>query len=152
MRNLLARIPHGDKASVADAVRLIFEQPSHQSAVHRLCELAQVLEKTYPDAAKILVDAEQDILAYKTLPKKHWRRIHSTNMVERINKEVKRRYNVIGLLPDRPPVFRLIGPILKELDDNWRASQRGYFSEQSMLLVTEPDHDSDQHSFALRWI
>jgi putative transposase len=149
MRNLLARIPHGDKASVADAVRLIFEQPSHQSAVHRLRELAQVLGKTYPDAAKILVDAEQDILAYKTFPREHWRRIHSTNMVERINKEVKRRYNVIGLLPDRPSVFRLIGPILKELDDNWRASQRRYFSEQSMLLVTEPDHDSDQHSSAL---
>jgi putative transposase len=149
MRNLLARIPHGDKTSVAEAVRLIFEQPSHQSAVHRLRELAQVLEKTYPDAAKILIEGEQDILAYKTFPKEHWRRIHSTNMVERINKEVKRRYNVIGLLPDRPSVFRLIGPILKELDDNWRASQRRYFSEQSMLLVTEPDRGSDQHSSAL---
>jgi transposase-like protein len=149
MRNLLARIPHRDKTPVAEAVRLVFEQPSHQSAVYRLRKLVELLDRTYPDAARILADAEQDILAYKTFPKEHWRRIHSTNMIERINKEVKRRYNVMGFLPDRPSVFRVIGPLLKELDDNWRASQRRYFSQKSMLLVTEPDIEDDPQASAL---
>lgn len=149
MRNLLARIPHRDKTPVAEAVRLVFEQPSHQSAVHRLRKLVELLDKAYPKAAKILAEAEQDILVYKTFPKDHWRRIYSTNMIERINKEVKRRYNVMGLLPDRPSVFRVIGPLLKELDINWRASQRRYFSKKSMLLVTEPDIEDDPQSSAL---
>jgi transposase-like protein len=139
MRNLLARIPHQDKADMAEAVRLIFEQPSRQSATSQLYLLVEKLEKVYPDAASLLVDAEQDILAYKSFPKEHWRRIHSTNLLERVNKEVKRRTKVVGVFPDRPSVIRLVGSILNEIDDDWRASQRRYFSQQSMRLVTNPD-------------
>lgn len=84
MRNLLARTPHGDKAAVAEAVRFIFKQPNHQSAVYRLRELVQVLDKTYPDAAKGGRTGYPGLL--ETIPKEHWRRIHSTNRVERINK------------------------------------------------------------------
>ena len=139
MRNLLARIPHRDKAAVADAVRLIFDQPSRQSAEIQLYQLVEKLDKTYPDTAALLVDAEQDILAYKSFPKEHWRRIHSTNLLERVNKEVKRRTKVVGVFPDRPSVIRLVGSILNEIDDDWRASQRLYFSKESMRQVTNPD-------------
>lgn len=139
MRNLLAKIPHRDKADMAEAVRLIFDQPSHQSAAFQLHHLVEKLEKTYPDAASLLVDAEQDILAYKSFPKEHWRRIHSTNLLERVNKEVKRRTKVVGVFPNRPSVIRLVGSILHEIDDDWRASQHHYFSEQSIRLVTDPD-------------
>ena len=139
MRNLLARIPHRDKAAVAEAVRLIFDQPSRQSAEFQLHQLVEKLDKTYPDAATLLADAEQDILAYKSFPKEHWRRIHSTNLLERVNKEVKRRTKVVGVFPDRPSVIRLVGSILNEIDDDWRASQRLYFSKESMHQVTDPD-------------
>ena len=112
MRNLLARIPHKDKKEVADAVRLIFEQPCRQSAQEQLRQLAVKMEPIYPKAATLLLDAETDILAYKSFPKEHWRRIHSTNLVERLNKEIKRRTKVVGVFPDQPAVIRLVGTLL----------------------------------------
>ena len=137
MRNLLARIPHKDKKEVADAVRLIFEQPSLQSAQDQLRQLAEKMEPFYPKAAILLLEAEPDILAYKSFPKEHWRRIHSTNLVERLNKEIKRRTKVIGVFPDQPSVFRLVGSLLNEIDDEWRANQRRYFSVESMQLMID---------------
>lgn len=149
MRNLLARIPHRDKAAVAAAVRLIFEQPSRPSAALQLHQLAEKLSQPYPKAAQLLGQAEADILAYKTFPKEHWRRIHSTNMLERLNKEVKRRTKVVGIFPDQPSVIRLVGSILKETDEDWRGAQRRYFSQRSMRLVTDPDfwHDREPSKF-----
>ncbi len=146
MRNLLAKIPHRDKAAVADAVRLIFDQPSLQSAQGQLRRLVEKLDKVYPDAAKLLDEAEQDILAYKSFPKEHWRRIHSTNMLERLNKEVKRRTKVVGVFPDRPAVIRLAGSVLIEIDDDWRAAPRQYFSQKSMQLVTNPELSNEDHA------
>lgn len=136
MRNLLARIPHKDKQPVADAVRLIFDQPSRQSAVDQLHQLAEKINPIYPKAAALLLEAETDILVYKTFPKEHWRRIHSTNMLERLNREIKRRTRVVGVFPDQPSVVRLVGTLLMEIDDDWRATQRKYFSLQSMQLLT----------------
>ncbi len=139
MRNLLARIPNRDKPAVAETVRLVFDQPSSQSAEFQLHQLVEKLDKTYPDAAALLADAEQVILAYKSFPKEHWRWIHSTNLLERVNKEVKRRTKVVGVFPDRPSFIRLIGSILNEIDDDWRALQRRYFSKESKRQVTDPD-------------
>jgi len=139
MRNLLARIPHKDKQAVADVVRLIFDQPSHQSAADQLHQLVQKMNPIYPKAAALLLDAETDILVYKTFPKEHWRRIHSTNMLERLNKEVKRRTKVVGVFPDQSSVIRLVGTLLMETDDDWRATQRKYFSLESMQLLTNSD-------------
>jgi transposase-like protein len=149
MRNLLARIPHKDKKAVADAVRLIFDQPSHQSAEEQLRLLAAKMEPIYPKAAALLLDAEADILAYKTFPNEHWRRIHSTNLVERLNREVKRRTKVVGVFPDQPSVIRLVGTLLIEIDDDWRATQRKYFSPDSMQLLIDPDkaHELEPSSF-----
>jgi transposase-like protein len=139
MRNLLAKIPHRDKAAVAAAARLIFDQPSLPSAQIQLHQLVDKLDHAYPDAARLLAQAEQDILTYKTFPKAHWRRIHSINPLERLHREVKRRTNVVGIFPDRPSVIRLVGSFLKEKDDDWRAALRRYISEKSMQLVTDPD-------------
>ena len=149
MRNLLARIPHKDKKSVADAVRLIFDQPSRQSAVDQLRLLADKMNPIYPKAAALLLDAEPDILAYKSFPNEHWRRLHSTNLVERLNREVKRRTKVVGVFPDQPAVFRLVGTLLMEIDDDWRATQRKYFSLESIQLLSDPDnsHDPDTSPF-----
>jgi len=140
MRNLLARIPHKDKKAVADAVRLIFDQPSRHSAAEQLRLLVEKMDPIYPNAAALLLDAEPDILAYKTFPNEHWRRIHSTNLVERLNREVKRRTKVVGVFPDQPAVIRLVGTLLMEIDDDWRATQRRYFSLESMQLLTDTDN------------
>jgi transposase-like protein len=149
MRNLLARIPHKDKKAVADAVRLIFDQPSRQSAVDQLRLLAENMGPIYPKAAALLLEAEADILAYKSFPNEHWRRIHSTNLVERLNREVKRRTKVVGVFPDQPAVIRLVGTLLMETDDDWRATQRKYFSLESMQLLVDPDnlHDLEPSPF-----
>jgi len=136
MRNVLAYIPRRDKRAVADAVRMIFNQPDRYSAGLQLHGLAQSMGDLYARAAKLLVEAEEDILAYKTFPREHWRRIHSTNPLERLHKEVKRRTKVVGVFPDRASVLRLVGMNLKEIDDDWRAG-RHYFQLESMQLLKD---------------
>jgi len=136
MRNVLAHIPRRDKLAVADAVRMIFNQTDRYSAGLQLQGLAQSMEDLYPQAAKLLFEAEEDILVYKTFPREHWRRIHSTNPLERLHKEVKRRTKVVGVFPDRASVLRLVGMNLKEIDDDWRAG-RHYFQPDSMRLLKD---------------
>ena len=134
MRNVLAHIPRRDKLAVADAVRMIFNQPDWYSAGLQLHGLAKNIEDLYPQAAKLLLEAKEDILVYKTFPREHWRRIHSTNPLERLHKEVKRRTKVVGVFPDQASVLRLVGMNLKEIDDDWRAG-RHYFQQDSMQLL-----------------
>jgi putative transposase len=136
MRNILALIPKKDKCAVADAVRMIFDQPDRYTAGLQLHGLAQRLHNYYPKAAQLLIEAEDDILAYKMFPREHWRRIHSINPLERMHKEVKRRTNVVGVFPDQGSVFRLAGMLLIEIDDDWRVGRR-YFQEDSMELLKD---------------
>lgn len=145
MRNVLAHIPRRDKRAVADAVRMIFNQPDRYSAGLQLHGLAQNMSAYYPEAAKLLLEAEEDILVYKTFPREHWRRIHSTNPLERLHKEVKRRTKVVGVFPDRSSVLRLVGMNLKEIDDDWRAGRR-YFHQESMYLLKDWEKNSKKES------
>ena len=136
MRNVLAHIPRQDKRAVADAVRMVFNQPDRHTAGLQLHGLAQNMGDLYPQAAKLLLEVEEDILVYKTFPREHWRRIHSTNPLERIHKEVKRRTKVVGVFPDQASVLRLVGMNLKEIDDDWRAG-RNYFQHESMQMLKD---------------
>ncbi len=148
MRNLLAHIPKRDKSAVADAVRMIFGQPDRYSASVQLQWLVQNLGNHYPEAAKLLSEAEEDILMYKSFPRAHWRRIHSTNPLERLHKEIRRRTKVVGVFPNRASVFRLVGTILKETDDDWRGG-RHYFREEGMEVLNdwEPTPQDEPTSF-----
>lgn len=137
MRNVLARIPQKDKKAVADSVRLIFEQPCFESAQGQLRQLVEKMEPIYPKAATQVLEAEMDILAYKSFPSEHWRRIHSTNLVERLNKEIKRRTKVVGVFPDQSAVIRLVGTLLIDIDDDWRTTQRRYFATESMQMLID---------------
>ena len=121
---------------MADAVRMIFNQPDRHSAGLQLHGLAQNMGDLYPQAAKLLLEVEEDILVYKTFPREHWRRIHSNNPLERIHKEVKRRTKVVGVFPDQASVLRLVGMNLKEIDDDWRAGQN-YFQHESMQMLKD---------------
>jgi putative transposase len=92
----------------------------------------------WPKAAELVAEAENDILAYMNFPEEHWTRIYSTNPLERLNKEVKRRTNVVGIFPDGASVIRLVGAVLMEVSDEWQVGRR-YFSQESMKKLLEPE-------------
>jgi transposase-like protein len=140
VRNVLAHIPKGDKAMVAAAVRTIFAQPGREAAGQQLRYVAETIEPHWPEAARVLLNAEEDVLAFMAYPHAHWVRIYSTNVLERLNKEVKRRTKVVEIFPDIPSVIRLVGALLVEADEEWQINRR-YFSKDSMRQLYDPDLD-----------
>ena len=138
MRNLLAHVPRGDKSIVAAALRTIFAQPDRPAAGVQLAEVVQAMQRRWPKAAELLAQAEDDILAYMAFPGELWTRIYSTNPLERLNKEVKRRTNVVGVFPDGGSVRRLVGAVLLEIADEWQVGRR-YFSLETMARLIEPE-------------
>ena len=138
MRNLLATVPQGAREAIAAIVRTIFAQPDHASALTQLRKVAEGLRRRFPRAAALLEEAAEDILAYRHLPLEHQRQLHSTNPLERLNKEIKRRSNVVGIFPNPAAVIRLVGAILLEQDDEWAVAERRYFSAESMKPLTTP--------------
>jgi len=138
MRNLLAHIPHGDKDMVAAVVRTVFAQPNLAAARQQVTEVAAQLERHFPKAAVLLREAEDDVLAYMSFPREHWTRLYSTNPLERLNREVKRRTDVVQVFPDDGAALRLAGAILLEISDEWAADERRYFSQASMQKLFDP--------------
>jgi transposase-like protein len=137
MRNLLAHIPHADKAVVAAFVRTIFAQPSRVAAGQQLAEVARLMQPRWPKATELLLAAEDDVLAYLTFPKEHWTRLYSTNVLERLNREIKRRTDVVQVFPNDSAAVRLVGAVLLETADEWVVERR-YFSQASMQRLTDP--------------
>ena len=138
MRNLLALVPQSLREPVAAIVRTIFAQPDHASALSQLQKVAEGLRKRLPAAATLLEEAAEDILAHKHFPDEHRRQRHSTNPLERLNKEIKRRSNVVGIFPNVRATLRLVGAILLEQDDEWAVAERRYFSAESMKRLLTP--------------
>jgi transposase-like protein len=138
MRNVLAYIPHGEKSLVSALLRTIFTQPSRRDADLQWQQVSDQMRKRWPQAAALMDDAQQDVLAYMAFPVEHWTRLYSTNPLERLNKEVKRRTDVVGVFPDPAAVIRLVGAVLQEIDDEWQAGKR-YFSLESMRKLYD-DH------------
>jgi len=89
----------------------------------------------------MLTEAEADLCAFAAFPHAHWRKIWSTNPLERVNKEIKRRSNVVGIFPNQAAVVRLTGAVLLEVHDEWQIADRRYLSEASMALLAPNDHD-----------
>ena len=137
LRNLLARVPKNLQPMVAATVRPIFHQSSRQEAQAQLAQVCSTLGARFPKVVELLVGAEEDILAFYDFPREHWRQIYSTNPLERVNKELKRRSAVVGIFPNRMAVIRLLGSLLVEQNDEWLVG-RHYFSETSMRKLTEP--------------
>jgi transposase-like protein len=138
MRNLLAVVPKGAREAVAAVVRTIFAQPDHASAVAQLRRVIEGLRPRFPEAATRLEEAAEDVLAYLHFPAAHRRQLHSTNPLERLNKEIKRRTHVVGIFPTRAALLRLVGAILTEQDDEWAVADRRYFSAESMRQLLQP--------------
>jgi putative transposase len=140
VRNLLATVPKGSQEVVAAAFRSIFALTSPADVQARWDEVAGSLTERFPRAAALLHSAKTDVLAFSSFPREHWRQLWSNNPLERLNKEIRRRTNVVGIFPNDPAVIRLIGAVLADQHDEWAVARR-YFSEASMakLLTRETE-------------
>ncbi len=124
MRNTLAHVPKGQHTMVAAAIRQAFIQPDHASAIQTWRHVADQLRERWPKLGTLIDQAETDVLAYLSFPAQHRVKLHSTNPLERLNKEVKRRADVVGIFPNEESITRLIGAVLMEANDEWQLQQR----------------------------
>jgi putative transposase len=139
MRNVLARVAKTSAEMVAAAIRTIFAQPTGPGVRAHVEVVACTLEREFPAVADMLRHAREDITAFADFPESHWRKIWSTNPLERLNREVKRRTDVVGIFPDDTALLRLATCVLIEAHDEWQVSDRRYLAEGSMALLTPPE-------------
>jgi len=124
MRNVLSKVPKASGEMVAAAIRTIFAQPDAKHVRSQLDEVARMLAAKFPDVAAMLTDSAEDLLAFAEFPLAHWRKIWSTNPLERINGEIKRRTNVVGIFPNDASIVRLVGAMMLEQNDEWSLNRR----------------------------
>lgn len=132
MRNLLATVPKAHQAMVGTLVRQVFVQPDVASAQEPWRRVADELRTRFPKAAALMDQAEADVLAHLHFPLAHRVKRHSTNTLERLNKEVKRPANVVGIFPNAASIRRLIGAVLMEQNEEWQLQHR-YLPQHTML-------------------
>ena len=144
MRNLLTRVPKSAQGFVATLVRTIFAQPDAETVHEQHARIVAGLDGRFPQAAALLAQAAPDLLAFTAFPKEHWRQLWSNNPLERLNKEIRRRTDVVGIFPDRPSIVRLVGAILSEQNDEWAVARR-YMSVDSIAkALTDPTHEPEE--------
>ena len=136
VRNALGHVPKSAAQMVAATIRTVFAQPDPTTAREQWRRVADGFRSRYERLADLLDDAEPDVLAYLTFPHEHWHQIWSNNPLERLNREVKRRTDVVGIFPNDAAVIRLVGAILAEQHDEWQVARR-YFSAESLAKLTE---------------
>ncbi|PUA78921.1 IS256 family transposase [Nocardioides currus] len=142
-RNLLAHVPKGQAELVATAFRMIFAQPTAEDVDAAWDKTRDELAARFPKLGPLMDDAKAEVLAFTAFPREHWRKIWSTNPLERVNKEIKRRSRVVGIFPNSAAVIRLVGAVLIDMHDEWIAGDRRYLSEGSMAkLYDTSDTDS----------
>jgi len=143
LRNVLARIPKGRAEMVLALIRTIWAQPDPSAVREQLDAVADKLAPGFPVVAAMLREAREDVTAFAAFPFAHWKKIWSTNPLERVNKEIKRRTDVVGIFPNEAAVVRLAGAVLLEVHDEWAVAERRYLAEGSMALLDGlPDDDS----------
>ena len=119
----------------------MFAQPDADAVTGAWDQVTDQLAASFPKAGPLMDTAKAEVLAFAAFPKAHWQKIWSTNPLERINKEIKRRSRVVGIFPNEASAIRLVGAILADLHDEWQASDRRYLSEDSMSQL-HPQRDS----------
>jgi transposase-like protein len=134
LREMLGHVHRGQQGMIAAALRQVFQATSGAEA-RRLCrEVIVRLEQVAPKLAGLLTEAEDDLLAFYAMPAEHWSKLRSTNPLERVNREIGRRTDVVGILPNDAALLRLAASLLIEHNDEWLVGRR-YLSEGSMALV-----------------
>lgn len=132
MRNVLSIVAKPSQEMVASVIRTAFKEPDRVSVNAQFDKVLAMLKTSHPKVAAMLGDARPDLLAFAEFPPKHWRQIWSTNPMERVNREIKRRTDVVGVFPNPAALLRLSGAVLVEQHDEWEAGDRRYLSEASM--------------------
>jgi len=138
IQNLLTRVPKAAQGFVAALVRNIFAQPDAESVRSQLDRAVEQLTPRFPKAAEMLRDSAEELLAFTAFPKEHWRQIWSNNPQERLNREVRRRTDVVGIFPNREAIIRLVGAVLCEIHDDWVVVRRYLTIEPNREEVTKP--------------
>ena len=124
MRNALACIGKKGRPIVTAALRTAFDRDTLAASKEHRAKLIEAFQPPHPKLAEQMPRAEDDVLACKTFPQSHWRQLHSTNPLERLNKENKRRTNVVGIFPNEPAIRRLVGALMLEQNDEWAVTRR----------------------------
>ncbi len=137
VRNALALVPKSAAQLVAATIRTVFAQPEPEMARAQWHQVADGFRPRYPKLAALLDDTETDVLAYLAFPAEHWRQVWSNNPLERLNREVKRRTDVVGIFPNEMAILRLVGMVLAEQHDEWQVGRR-YFSAESLAKLAPP--------------
>lgn len=137
IRNLLTRVPKAAHGIVATYVRTIFAQPDAESVRAQHARTVEHLRSRFPKAADMLDEAAEELLAFTAFPKEHWRQIWSNNPQERLNREIRRRTDVVGIFPNREAIIRLVGAVLCEIHDDWAVVRR-------YMTINREDEEADQ--------
>jgi putative transposase len=134
----LALVPKTHKDMVAAVFRTIFAQPDAATVAATWDSVRDQLAAAFPKIGPLMDEAKTEVLAFTAFtafPRNHWPKVWSTNPLERVNKEIKRRARVVGIFPNEPAVIRLVGAILADMHDEWQVSDRRYLSEGSMAQL-----------------
>ena len=144
MRNLLTQVPKSAQGFVATMVRTIFAQPDADTVHEQHARIVDQLQVRFPAAAALLEEAGTDLLAFTSFPKEHWRQLWSNNSLERLNKEIRRRTDVVGIFPNRGAVVRLVGALLAEQNDEWAVARRYMSAESITKALTDPVDEPEE--------
>jgi putative transposase len=134
LREMLGHVHRGQQGMIAAALRQVFQADSLDEARRVCAEVIGRLEPVAPKVAALLTEAEDDLLAFYAMPPEHWPKLRSTNPLERVNREIGRRSDVVGIFPNEAALLRLAASLLIEQNDEWLVGRR-YMSEGSMALV-----------------
>ena len=143
MRNALCLVPKAAQQMVGATIRTVFAQPDARSAQEQWRRVSDGFRHRFSRLSELMDEAEQDLLAYAAFPQEHWQKIWSNNPLERVNKEVKRRTNVVGIFPNEAAVIRLVGSVLLEQHDKWQVGKR-YFSAGSLTKLERKEEMQEQ--------
>jgi putative transposase len=143
MRNALSLVPKAAQQMVGATIRTVFAQPDAANAREQWRRVTDGFRSRFPRLSELMEEAEEDVLAYAAFPQEHWQKIWSNNPLERVNKEVKRRTNVVGIFPNEAAVIRLVGSVLSEQHDEWQVSKR-YFSAGSLAKLERKEEVQEQ--------
>jgi putative transposase len=138
-RNLLQCVPKAHQGMVTAALRSVFAQETTEEIASRWDDLATSLADRFPKAATLMNEAREDVLAFRHFPQPHWKKVWSTNLLERVNEEIKRRTRVVGIFPNDSAITRLVGAVLLEQHEHWQLEGRRMFSAESMADIPDLD-------------
>jgi putative transposase len=143
MRNALSLVPKAAQQMVGATIRTVFAQPDAQGAREQWLRVSEGFRHRFWRLSELMDEAQEDVLAYAAFPQEHWQKIWSNNLLERLNKEVKRRTNMVGIFPNEAAVVRLVGSVLLEQHDEWQVTKR-YFSLGSLAKLERKEEMTEQ--------